>query len=90
MIQWLKFKYWEWKRGEDVMYITMRVRSHPKARDDGFNRYEAIACVVKVLTERKIILKDKLFAVSKDGKEVIMSIKRKHFNEYLTLSRMVD
>lgn len=89
MINYLKYKWFEWKRGNEVMRVDMNIRNYPKARDDHFNRYAAIAYAVLEMERYGILHHPSELNVDKDGMWIICSIKRKHFHKFLEIAGRV-
>ena len=96
MIQYLKDRYAEYKwnkierqRREDYRDYEIGFRDHPKAHDENFNRYEAIAHVTRELTRYGVLEHGKILSVSKDGKRMYFNAKKKHYKFVHKLSMRV-
>ncbi len=90
MIKYIRYIYREWRIGNEYRLYDIGFRDHPKAKDINFNRYEAIAYVTLELVRNGVLECDRYVEVSKDGKHMQFTARKKHFKYLLTLTEKVQ
>lgn len=89
MLRYLKWKYVEWKYGNETIRMEIAIRNHPRAKihTANFNRYYAIAYVVGIAYKYNLVVFDgRGISVDDNGLYVVIPIYRKHFNKLLSLT----
>jgi len=87
MFRYLKWKYTEWKLGEEKMSFVVEFRQHHKA--SCYNRYEAIASTMRELTRYGILEYGDRIVVDDEGMYMSISFRRKYFKKVLEIAGRV-
>lgn len=87
MFRYLKWKYTEWKLGEEKMSFVVEFRAHSK--DSHYNRYHAIASTMRELTLYGILEYGDLVVVDDEGMYMSIRFKRKYFNKVCEIAARV-